>query len=157
MRGSVGIDFGTTNSAIALAVGGELRLAQFPFFESSVDTFRSVLFFEKAVRTGAIPKPVAGPSAIERYLDSNEGGRLIQSLKSFAASRTFHSTQIGFRTGGTDRYFLEGPPIRRREAVRPTRKPSDSRPARQVRRSGQTGARTACSRPSTPRLCDCGV
>jgi len=98
LRGSVGIDFGTTNSAIALAVGGEVRLAQFPFFESSVDTFRSVLFFEKAVRTGAIPKPVAGPSAIERYLDSNEGGRLIQSLKSFAASRTFHSTQIGFRT-----------------------------------------------------------
>lgn len=61
------------------------------------DTFRSVLFFENAVQSGRIPKPLAGPAAIERYLEPHEGGRLIQSLKSFAASRTFQSTQIGTR------------------------------------------------------------
>jgi Molecular chaperone len=40
---------------------------------------------------------VAGPAAIERYLQPHEGGRLIQSLKSFAANRTFSHTQIAGR------------------------------------------------------------
>ena len=35
--------------------------------------------------------------AIERYLEPHEGGRLIQSLKSFAASGLFRQTQIGTR------------------------------------------------------------
>jgi hypothetical chaperone protein len=88
---SVGIDFGTTNSAIALALGDNVRVASFPFMETAVETFRSVLFFESSKR------PLAGPAAIERYLEPHEGGRLIQSLKSFAASSVFQSTQIGSR------------------------------------------------------------
>jgi hypothetical chaperone protein len=88
---SVGIDFGTTNSAIAVASHGEVRVANFPFMEAAVETFRSVLFFEGSKR------PLAGPAAIERYLEPHEGGRLIQSLKSFAASSIFQSTQIGSR------------------------------------------------------------
>ena len=94
---SVGIDFGTTNSAIAIATAGSVQVAHFPFLGGMVDTFRSVLFFEHALRGGATPKPLAGPAAIERYLEPHEGGRLIQSLKSFAANRTFQSTQIGAR------------------------------------------------------------
>jgi hypothetical chaperone protein len=39
---------------------------------------------------------------IERYLEPHEGGRLIQSLKSFAASSLFRRTQIG-----THQYTLE--------------------------------------------------
>ncbi len=35
--------------------------------------------------------------AIERYLEPHDGGRLIQSLKSFAASGLFRQTQIGAR------------------------------------------------------------
>jgi hypothetical chaperone protein len=88
---SVGIDFGTTNSAIAVASEGVVRIASFPFMETAVETFRSVLFFESSKR------PLAGPAAIERYLEPHEGGRLIQSLKSFAASSVFQSTQIGSR------------------------------------------------------------
>jgi hypothetical chaperone protein len=88
---SVGVDFGTTNSAIAVASGKDVRVARFPFMETAVETFRSVLFFESSKR------PLAGPAAIERYLEPHEGGRLIQSLKSFAASSVFQSTQIGSR------------------------------------------------------------
>ena len=91
MEQSVGIDFGTTNSAIAVASEGVVRIASFPFMETAVETFRSVLFFESSKR------PLAGPAAIERYLEPHEGGRLIQSLKSFAASSVFQSTQIGSR------------------------------------------------------------
>ncbi|HUS06222.1 MAG TPA: Hsp70 family protein [Bryobacteraceae bacterium] len=97
MQTGIGIDFGTTNSAVALAQGREVQVASFPFMESVVDTFRSVLFFEEAGARKTPPKPRAGPSAIERYLEPHEGGRLIQSLKSFAASRTFTTTQVAGR------------------------------------------------------------
>jgi hypothetical chaperone protein len=97
LKPTVGIDFGTTNSAIAVASGGEVRVARFPFMETAVETFRSVLFFEDAKRGSPVPRPLAGPPAIERYLEPHEGGRLIQSLKSFAASSVFQSTQIGSR------------------------------------------------------------
>ncbi|MEJ7604859.1 MAG: Hsp70 family protein [Bryobacteraceae bacterium] len=95
LKRGIGIDFGTTNSAIAVAGSEGIRLASFPFMESIVETFRSVLFFENASERGLARKPLAGPAAIERYLQPNDGGRLIQSLKSFAASRTFQHTQIG--------------------------------------------------------------
>jgi len=36
----------------------------------------------------------SGPSAIERYLESDEKGRLVQSLKSFLTSRTLQSTEV---------------------------------------------------------------
>ena len=52
------------------------------------DTYRSVLYFEP--RTPAL----TGPRAIERYLSADEKGRLIQSLKSFLASRLFTSTNV---------------------------------------------------------------
>jgi hypothetical chaperone protein len=97
LKCSVGIDFGTTNSAIAVANAGSVQVAHFPFLGGIADTFRSVLFFEHAIGSGAVPRPLAGPPAIERYLEPHEGGRLIQSLKSFAANRTFQSTQIGTR------------------------------------------------------------
>lgn len=77
-------------------------MAHFPFMESVVETFRSVLFFENAPTRKALLKPKAGPAAIERYLEPHEGGRLIQSLKSFAASRLFQQTQINGRP-----YLLE--------------------------------------------------
>ena len=97
MKRSVGIDFGTTNSAIAVSSNGDVRVARFPFIETAVETFRSVLFFEDARRGSPAPRPLAGPAAIERYLEPHEGGRLIQSLKSFAASSVFQTTQIGSR------------------------------------------------------------
>src|SRR6476646_1703325 len=102
MEFSVGIDFGTTNSAVAVATGGTVRMARFHFFQSVIETFRSVLFFEQGGRSSRVSKTLAGPNAIEQYLEPQDGGRLIQSLKSFAASRTFDSTQIGGR-----RYKLE--------------------------------------------------
>ncbi|HYP09022.1 MAG TPA: Hsp70 family protein [Bryobacteraceae bacterium] len=94
---NIGIDFGTTNSTIAVATGSTVNIAAFSFFGAPVDTFRSVLFFEHAAHGQPTPAPLAGPRAIERYLEPHEGGRLIQSLKSFAASSVFRQTQIGGR------------------------------------------------------------
>jgi hypothetical chaperone protein len=90
MRRSIGLDFGTTNSSIAVA--HDSRSSETVLFRggdsSSTDTYRSVLYFE--------PKSAAasGPLAIERYLAAEDKGRLIQSLKSFLASRLFTSTNV---------------------------------------------------------------
>jgi hypothetical chaperone protein len=92
MNRSVGIDFGTTNSALAVADGHDLKLAS---FGPGLETFRSVLFFEGNKRA------LAGPAAIERYLeeadDDHPARRLIQSIKSLLASSVFTATQIGGR------------------------------------------------------------
>jgi hypothetical chaperone protein len=93
----VGVDFGTTNSAVAIAdVSGNSRLARFPSAHGSASTFPSVLYFEPK-------KPsVAGSAAIERYLASETRGRFLQSLKAYLADRTFEGTGIG-----TKHYTLE--------------------------------------------------
>ena len=104
MMGAVGLDFGTTNSAIAV-VGedGAPRLAQFRLGTEMTSTFRSILYFEREERPGRALHAFAGPRAIERYLDAEGPGRLIQSIKSFLAARDFSSTDV---LGST--YRLEG-------------------------------------------------
>jgi len=81
----VGIDFGTTNSAVAIAdeAGGVtlVPLAGLPHW-------RTVLFFEA---DGTL---TAGSPAIARYLETGGEGRLIQSIKSHLASETFSRTTI---------------------------------------------------------------
>ncbi|HVN64034.1 MAG TPA: Hsp70 family protein, partial [Candidatus Binataceae bacterium] len=94
---AVGLDFGTTNSAIAI-VGddGIPQLARFPAENGGlVETFRSILFFEAIEETGSGESVVSvGNEAIRRYLAASGQGRLIQSLKSFLADASFESTEI---------------------------------------------------------------
>src|ERR1700693_1279586 len=95
---ALGLDFGTTNSAIAIVgADGSPRLAQFPAAESGdqSETFRSILFFETPEETGGTDSAVSvGNDAIRRYLAAAGNGRLVQSLKSFLADKTFESTDI---------------------------------------------------------------
>ena len=96
MKRSIGLDFGTTNSAIAACSGDEVTLARYPHDGGTTDTFRSVLFFhpERRGREGQLV-PLAGPLGIEQYLEGNDGrGRLIQSLKSYVADRLFEATSV---------------------------------------------------------------
>lgn len=86
----VGLDIGTTNSAVAVYGGsdGRVELARFEFSGGLTETFRSILYF----RAGE--KPVGGPRAIDKYLAAEGDGRLIQSMKSYLADRTFQATSI---------------------------------------------------------------
>jgi hypothetical chaperone protein len=87
----IGLDFGTTNSAIAVAESsGEVRLAR---YRGNVTTFRSILYFERD-EARAQTQVFAGPEAISRYLAGDGTGRLIQSIKSHLASRLFERTSI---------------------------------------------------------------
>ncbi|HEX2933040.1 MAG TPA: Hsp70 family protein [Candidatus Binatia bacterium] len=92
MTKTIGLDFGTTNSALALAASnGTVRLARF----DGAATFRSILYFDEddAARKSKL-RVVAGPDAIHNYLNAKSPGRLIQSMKSYLASRLFNQTQI---------------------------------------------------------------
>ncbi|HTR60367.1 MAG TPA: Hsp70 family protein [Candidatus Binataceae bacterium] len=96
---AVGLDFGTTNSAIAIVAGdGTPLLARFKSALSAApdeETFRSILFFEATEETGGTESAVAvGNDAIRRYLGAGGNGRLVQSLKSFLAVRSFETTDI---------------------------------------------------------------
>lgn len=96
MGNGVGIDFGTTNSTIAVADRNRnITTAKFHLGDQLTETFRSVLYFEQ-VRSGERKHlaALAGPKAITQYLKSEQKGRLIQSLKSYLASRLLTSTNV---------------------------------------------------------------
>ncbi len=102
---TVGIDFGTTNSSVAFADNGQVRMAEFPSTAGSSRSSRSLLYLQREMtRPG---KPVAvwtGAPAIEHYLamhssadagfDDEVQGRLIQSLKSYLSARDLLGTEI---------------------------------------------------------------
>src|SRR5580698_9289239 len=100
----LGIDFGTTNSSIALARGGGgVELVAFPTATVATESFRSVLYLEQRKQAGRSHiKGFTGPQAIEHYLEAEHKGRLIQSLKSYLTSRTLTGTEVFGR-----RYLLE--------------------------------------------------
>lgn len=98
-RGEVffGIDFGTTNSAVAmLQPGRNLQLALFSFRGEEMAACRSMLYFEQSKTAGGQRRVHgwSGMEAIERYLDAEEKGRLIQSLKSHLSSRSLTGTEV---------------------------------------------------------------
>lgn len=132
-----GIDFGTTNSAVALYRPGQpVQLAQFSFRGEQTPSCRSVLYFEQS-RTVAGMRRVhgfSGPEAIERYLDAEEKGRLIQSLKSHLPSRSLAGTEVFGRRHRLEELVARivgdlrkraeeqfGQPIRRATVGRPVR------------------------------------
>jgi hypothetical chaperone protein len=92
----VGLDFGTTHSAIAVWDGrGAPRLATFAAAGARTAAYRSILHFEPDPDDERRPPRVrAGPGAIARYLETAGDGRLVQSIKSFLASPLFERTEI---------------------------------------------------------------
>ena len=86
---AVGIDFGTTNSTVAIAApDGTVELIALPGPAGASPTWRSVLYFEP---DGTL---TAGAPAIARYQATEGEGRLVQSIKSHLASGAFSRTQI---------------------------------------------------------------
>jgi hypothetical chaperone protein len=90
MRPVIGIDFGTTNSVVtALRANGEAVTLR----HDTGEVFRSLLCFWSDPRGGAL-RHAAGPAAIEAYLDEPLASRLIMSMKSYLAQKSFTETRI---------------------------------------------------------------
>lgn len=86
---SCGIDFGTSNSALAIADGEKIVLAE---LEKGKTTIPSALFFNSDENHTAF-----GRQAIDEYLEQYEG-RFMRSLKSILGSELMNeSTQVGLK------------------------------------------------------------
>ena len=88
----VGIDFGTTNSVVALAhADGRVESLIYPSADGPTATFRTALTFW---REGRAVAHVAGPEAVARAAKPIGDQRFIQSLKTHLASRAFSDTRL---------------------------------------------------------------
>lgn len=92
----VGMDFGTTNSAVAVAgQQGGAEVVSFATSGGPSSTLRSVLAFDAAHRDAARRiVPLVGHHAIDAYLHGDGECRFLQSFKSYLTSRSFTSTTI---------------------------------------------------------------
>lgn len=91
---AVGVDFGTTNSSVAVAdTDGRVRLARFHTSGGESASFRSLLLFTREAKQHM--HCFAGPQAMEQYrLAEDDARRLIQSLKSYLPVRALTGTEV---------------------------------------------------------------
>jgi hypothetical chaperone protein len=88
----VGIDFGTTNSAVAVAFDdGRVECREWTGPDGRTATFRTALTFW---REGRDVRQVAGPAALARAAQPLGEQRFIQSLKTHLASRAFTDMRL---------------------------------------------------------------
>lgn len=97
---TMGIDFGTTNTVVAMTQGdGTVGVVRFAAPGGGLTAFRSTLSFRIDEQGEGPPERVveAGPWAVEAYLEDPLETRFIQSFKTFAASAAFTETVIDNR------------------------------------------------------------
>ena len=126
---ALGLDFGTTNTVVALSDGrGDSRVVDFAGADATGAVFRSALCFWEEERGWNGIAHDAGPWAIAEYLQSPLDSRFVQSFKSVAASPSFERAQIfgrNFRFEDFGRLFLQ-------KLVTHAGGTLDSRPARVI-------------------------
>ena len=97
MRASaVGIDFGTTNSAVAV-VGedGQVTSLSWPSASGDVGVFRTALaVWSEGRAPRAVVRTAGGPQALEHALAGSGHGRFVQSIKTYLGSRAFTETRL---------------------------------------------------------------
>ncbi|MDQ2764471.1 MAG: Hsp70 family protein, partial [Pseudomonadota bacterium] len=93
---AIGVDFGTTNSVVTLLRSdGSVETVRHAFGAAEIDVIRSVLcFWNDGASNHVVLRNAAGPAAIEAYLDDPLESRLMMSLKSYLAQRSFTETRV---------------------------------------------------------------
>ena len=99
---SIGIDFGTSNTVVAIAgPDGRAEAITFDHHGASLNVYVTALCFWEEGQ-GRRARVEGGPFAIHRFLEGLHAHRFVQSFKTFAASGAFQDTRI-FR----ERYRFE--------------------------------------------------
>ena len=101
MARALGLDFGTTNSVMAVAdpSSGTTRSLSFTSSAGTTDTMRTALAFTKERGSSGLAetRTEAGQAAIRLFIDNPGHCRFLQSIKTFAASAAFQSTIVHAR------------------------------------------------------------
>ncbi len=99
MAEALGLDFGTTNTVIAVAETTEdTRSVSYTSSAGTSDSMRTALSFLKDRQLGAgALKVEAGQAAIRTFIDNPGDCRFLQSIKTFAASALFQGTLVHAR------------------------------------------------------------
>ncbi len=93
---ALGIDFGTTNSTVAVAdENGRVRSLTWPSAAGPTDVFRTALtFWSEGRAPRAVVRHAGGPQALERALAPDGNGRFVQSIKTYLATASFSDTRL---------------------------------------------------------------
>jgi hypothetical chaperone protein len=96
MQRLIGVDFGTTNSVVSLlAADGSVQSTRIAIGAEMLDVVRSVLCLWEEPQPGRrVLRHEVGPAAIDAYLDQPHDSRLIMSMKSYLAQRSFTETRL---------------------------------------------------------------
>jgi len=98
MAAALGLDFGTTNTVLAVREGDGTRSITFNSPAGCTDSMRTCLSFMKDAKLGVQSLRVeAGAAAIRAFIDNPGEARFLQSIKTFAASPLFQGTLIHAR------------------------------------------------------------
>lgn len=85
-----GIDFGTSNSALAIL---DLNTRQ----AVKLFTVPSLLFFQEPKERGEFTRVAVGQDAIDQYVQNRMNGRFMKSIKKVLPNKSFVDTRIGNR------------------------------------------------------------
>jgi hypothetical chaperone protein len=89
MSTAFGLDFGTTNSVLAVAQDGNVEIVDIDPASQSSKTLKSVLFFDEENGINV------GQEAIDQYVSyGGMYGRFMQSIKAFLPSKNFTETHV---------------------------------------------------------------
>lgn len=96
MTRTLGLDFGTTNTVMALSdTGSSSHSMRFTSSAGTTDSMRTALSFMKDKGLGAAALHVeAGQAAIQQFIEHPGECRFLQSIKTFAASSLFQGTLV---------------------------------------------------------------
>ncbi len=89
MKKVIGLDFGTTNTVVAVSDGTTTVPLTFSQGDTRVNSTPTVLFFENGTS-----RILIGEAATREYMDDPDNGRYLRSIKSTLSSRTFDHTII---------------------------------------------------------------
>ena len=96
MARTLGLDFGTTNTVMAMSDSGNTSHSmRFTSSAGTTESMRTALSFMKSGTFGASALQVeAGHAAIRQFIDNPGDCRFLQSIKTFAASSLFQGTLV---------------------------------------------------------------